>query len=244
MGRMIRQKALAGGHEVPVIVDPDSTSEEVTAEDVASISAPVDVIIDFTAPHEVINNIERYGELKIPAVIGTTGWYEQMNRVAAIVDKSGIGLIWSSNFSLGVNLFFQLVKSAGRLMNRFPHYDAAIHECHHRHKADSPSGTAKTIGDIILTALDRKRLTVSELREGRIDKDALHISSTRCGSVPGFHRVIFDSDVDTIVLEHTARNREGFAEGALAAADWICGRKGMFSIDDMMESIIGGVFDR
>ncbi len=244
MGKLIRQKALIDGHEVPVIVDPNSTAAEVTVREVTSIFTPLDVIIDFTEPRVVVDNIERYGELKIPAVIGTTGWYDEMNRVAVIVENSGIGLIWSSNFSLGVNLFFQLVKFAGKIMNRFPQYDAMIHEYHHRHKADSPSGTAQRIGEIMVSALDRKRVSVSELKERRIEKDELHISSTRGGSFPGTHRMILDSDVDTIVLEHNARNRDGFAEGALVAAEWICGRRGMFNIDDMMQSIIGGVNDR
>ncbi len=240
MGRIIRQKALAKGFEVPEVIDPHGAAAEVTAREIASISGPLDVIIDFTHPQAVVDNIERCGQLKLPAVIGTTGWYDQMDRVAAIVEKTDIGLIWSGNFSLGVNLLFQLVETASLIMNRFPQYDAAVHEYHHRHKADSPSGTAQMLGEIIIEKLDRKKAVVHELKGRRIEEHELHLSSTRGGSIPGTHQVIFDSDVDDIILEHRARSREGFAEGALVAAQWICGRKGLFSINEMMKSVIGG----
>jgi len=244
MGKLIRQKALDKGFEVPEVIDPDSSAAEVTSRELTSISSPLDVIIDFTYPQAVVNNVENYGKLKVPAVIGTTGWYDQMESVAEIVEKTGIGLVWSGNFSLGVNLFFQLVEAASLIMNRFPQYDAAIHEYHHRYKADSPSGTAQMIGDILVKKLDRKNAFISELAEGKVKEQEIHLSSTRVGSIPGTHQVIFDSDLDTIVLEHRARNREGFAEGALVAASWICGRKGLFNINEMMESVIGGAENR
>ncbi len=244
MGKLIHRIALSHGYEVPEIVDPGSSAAEVTARELTSISAALDVIIDFTHPEVVVSNIERCGELKIPAVIGTTGWYDQMERVAAIVEKTGIGLIWSGNFSLGVNLFFQMVENASLLMNRFSQYDAVIHEYHHRNKADSPSGTAQMLGDIMIRNMERKSKTVSDLPQGRIGDHELHLSSTRDGSIPGRHQVIFDSEDDTIVLEHSARNRKGFADGALVAARWICGRKGLFNIKDMMQSIAGGEKNR
>jgi len=125
-------------------------------------------------------------------------------------------------------------------MNRFTGYDAAIDEYHHRHKADSPSGTATMLGDILLSTIERKKSILSGSPEGVIAEEQLNISSTRCGSVPGTHRIIFDSEVDTIILEHAARSREGFALGAVKAAEWIRGRSGLYSIDDMMKSILGG----
>ncbi len=240
MGILIRQTALARGHDVPVVVDPVSTAEEVTARKPSSTSMPLDVIIDFSEPQVLVDNVKRYGEMNLAAVVGTTGWYDKMDQVAAVVEKSGIGLIWSGNFSLGVNLFFHILKAAGRLMNRFPQYDVMVHEYHHRHKSESPSGTEHMIGDILINALDRKSSTVSGLLNRRIENSELHISSTRGGSIPGAHQVIFDSDVDTIILEHTARNRQGFAEGAVIAAEWIYGRKGFYNIEHMMQSIIGG----
>ncbi|HOB29271.1 MAG: 4-hydroxy-tetrahydrodipicolinate reductase [Dethiobacteria bacterium] len=244
MGALIRQTALARGHLVPTVIDPQSNAEEVTAKELTCLSPPLDVIIDFTSPQAAVKNIERYGELKVSAVIGTTGWYEQMEQVASIVEESGIGLIWSSNFSLGVNLFFRLVETAASMMNRFPQYDLFVHESHHRRKVDSPSGTAKMIGDILLDKLDRKKTILNELPDRQLEDHELHLSSSRGGAIPGNHRVIFDSEVDTIVLEHNARSRCGFAEGAVRAAEWIYGRSGLYDINDFMNSIIGGVDDQ
>jgi 4-hydroxy-tetrahydrodipicolinate reductase len=240
MGRLVHQKALAAGHDVPVIIDPSSQDKEVTERHFAAGAGSLDVIIDFTIPGAVVENIKRYAAHQVPAVIGTTGWYDEMESVAEIVKESGIGLIWSGNFSPGVNIFFHLLKAAGKIMNRFPDYDAAIHEIHHRHKADSPSGTAVMIGDILVDKLDRKQAFVKGSLQAVIGETELNISSSRCGSIPGTHQVIFDSEIDTITLEHKARNRDGFASGALMAAEWICGRSGLYSIDDLMHAIIGG----
>jgi len=239
MGVLIRNKALSKGYPVPVIVDPFSPAKEVTDRNLPPSARDIDVFIDFSSPEVVLDNIQQYQEMDIPAVIGTTGWYEKMNQVAETVENSSTGLIWSANFSLGVNLFFYLLKTAGRVMNRFPQYDVMIHEYHHRHKAESPSGTAEMIGSILLDVLDHKQKKVTGNPGGKLEESELHISSTRGGSIPGTHQVIFDSDVDTIVFEHTTRDRSGFAEGALLAAEWICGRKGFYCIDDMMHSIIG-----
>lgn len=240
MGALIRQTALARGHLVPVVIDPQSDAKEVTAKELTCLSPPLDVIIDFTSPQAVVKNIERYGELKVAAVVGTTGWYAQMERVANIVEESGIGLIWSSNFSLGVNLFFKLVETTALIMNRFPQYDVLVHESHHRRKTDSPSGTAKMIGDILIEKLDRKKSVLTRLPDRRIEDHELQLSSSRGGSIPGNHRVIFDSEVDTIVLEHNARSRCGFAEGAVRAAEWIYGRSGLYNINDLMSSVVRG----
>ncbi len=244
MGALIRQTALDRGHEVPAVIDPQSDAAEVTATELACLSPPLDVIIDFTSPQAAVKNIERYGELKVSAVIGTTGWYEQMGRVASIVEESGIGLIWASNFSLGVNLFFRLIEEAATMMNRFPQYDPFVHESHHRRKLDSPSGTAKMIGDILIGKIEGKKTIVTELPDRRLKDDELHLSSSRGGTVPGNHRVVFDSEVDTIILEHSARSRRGFAEGAVLAAEWIRGRSGLYGITDFMNSISGGVKNR
>ncbi|MGM0689051.1 MAG: 4-hydroxy-tetrahydrodipicolinate reductase [Bacillota bacterium] len=240
MGRLIYQKAFAAGHEVVVIVDPSSPAKEVTDRQFTSKTLRPDVIIDFTVPGTVVKNIKKYTEIGVSAVIGTTGWYDEMDEVASIVENSKIGLIWSVNFSLGVNIFFQLLKTAGEIINKFHDYDAAVHEIHHCNKADSPSGTAKTIGEILLSTLDRKQILFNGIPDRVINEEELIISSTRCGAIPGIHQVIFDSEVDTITLEHRARNREGFAAGALVAAEWVCSKRGFYSIDDLVDSIIGG----
>ena len=240
MGVIIRQTALKRGHQVTVVIDRTSGKKEVTGKELTSACLPLDVIIDFSEPWSVVDNIKRYGELKLSAVIGTTGWYDKMDQVSSLVERSGIGLLWSGNFSLGANLFFQLVRAAGRAMNLFPQYDAMVHEYHHRQKADCPSSTEQIIGNILIDTLERKSSTVTGFLDRPIESFELHISSTRGGSIPGTHQVIFDSDVDSILLEHSTRNRSGFAEGALAAAEWIQGRQGLYEMEDMMQSIIGG----
>lgn len=240
MGKVVHRAALAGGHEVPFIIDPAGGSDGLILNALTPGIPEVDVIIDFSVPQAVISNIRHYGDLKIPAVIGTTGWYDHMDQVSAIVEQTGIGLIWSGNFSLGVNLFFHIVRSAGIIMNRFSDYDAAVHEYHHRHKADSPSGTAAMIGDILVDSLESKKSILAGSPKEAIPAEKINITSTRCGSITGTHQVIFDSEVDTITLEHAARNREGFAHGAVKAAEWIRERSGLYSIDDLMQSIIGG----
>ncbi len=240
MGAIIREKALKRGYQVPVVIDRKSTAGEVTGRELTPKDLPLDVVLDFSEPKSVVDNIAGYGEMKLTAVIGTTGWYHEMERVAAVVAERGIGLIWSSNYSLGANLFFHLVKLAGRAMNRFPQYDVMVHEYHHRHKVDCPSGTEQVLGQILMDTLDRKGSAVTGPLDRPLQDFELHISSTRGGSIPGTHQVIFDSDVDTILLEHSARDRSGFAEGALAAAEWVRERKGLFTMADMMQSIIGG----
>lgn len=243
MGKMIRQKALDCGYDVPVVIDPHSAEGAVTHRKLTAACFPLDVIIDFTTPAAVVDNIGIYSHFRIPAVIGTTGWYDRMDEVAAIVAESRTGLIWSGNFSLGVNLFLRLVKQASLLMNGFPQYDPAIHEWHHRQKVDSPSGTAEMIGSIIIEHLDRKGNIITQAPQRQLEEDELHISSVRCGAFPGTHRLVFDSEVDSIVLEHTARNRSGFVDGAILAAEWIVGKVGLYNIDDLLNTLIGGDSD-
>jgi 4-hydroxy-tetrahydrodipicolinate reductase len=240
MGKMIRQQALEKGHQVAAVIDPSSAEQEVTARGISPAILPLDVIIDFTHPEGLIDNVKLYGELKLPAVIGTTGWYSRLSEVATIVNRAETGLIWSGNFSLGVNIYFQLIKAAAGLMERFEQYDVLVSEVHHRQKKDCPSGTAEMIGVILLDALSRKNRIITGNPGQPLCEEDLHISSSRGGAVPGLHRVVFDSEIDTIAIEHTARNRSGFAEGALLAAEWIVNKKGLYNIDDLMQAVIGG----
>ncbi len=240
MGELIKSKAESAGHEIPVIIDPVSTSEAVTHRELSDDVSGIDVIIDFSVPSSAVQNIAAFARAGIPSVIGTTGWYDRLEEVERIVRESNAACIWSGNFSLGVNLFFRIAEAAGKLMDRFSQYDCMVHEYHHKNKADSPSGTAEMLGTILLKQLSSKRSIVTDALDRRIADDELHVSSTRGGSIPGTHRVTFDSDVDTVVLEHTARSRAGFAEGAVLAAEWIAGRTGLFHIDDMMKNIIEG----
>ncbi len=197
----------------------------------------VDVCLDFTSPSATLDVVQRVAGAGVNLVVGTTGWYDQMDDVTAIVRKAKTGLLYSPNFSLGMNLFMRIVGEAARTFRFFDAYDTAVHEIHHREKKDSPSGTALSIGRILLGELDRKKQILSDASHGTIPPEKLHITSTRVGRVVGTHSVIFDSEADTIELTHRAKNRSGFALGALVAAEWLAGKKGMFTMDDVVRTL-------
>lgn len=234
MGHMIEEIAKNRGFEVITIDPKHPDADYVKLED-----APLDVdaFIDFTAPQVIMDNIKFYCDNKLNAVIGTTGWYEEIPKVKQMVEEAGNGLIYASNFSIGVNMFFKMVENASVIANKFEEYDAAGHEFHHKEKLDSPSGTAKSIAEIMLKNLSRKSKIEYGVVDRKIEADEIHYSSTRVGHIPGTHSVYFDSPADTIELKHTARNREGFASGAVHAGAWITGKKGFFKIGDMMEDM-------
>jgi 4-hydroxy-tetrahydrodipicolinate reductase len=194
----------------------------------------VDVFIDFTIPNSVIANVEAVAQIARPLVIGTTGWYHQLNEVKKIVSDAKIGVIYASNFSIGMNLFFKIVANAAELFDRFEQYDPFIHEFHHRGKLDSPSGTANSLANIMLEKINRKQAILGKTSEGVISQNQLHVTSTRAGYIPGTHIVGFDSEADTIELKHTAHGRRGFAAGALYAAQWIVGKQGLFTMEDLL----------
>ena len=186
-----------------------------------SAGSDIDVAIEFTRPDAVVGNIRTLLKAGVPVVVGTTGWLSDLESVTAEVERHRGRIVYASNFSIGVNIFFRIIAEAARLVDAQPMYDAAIHEIHHTGKADSPSGTALSAARIVLDALARKSTILSEPSHGAIDPQALHVSSQRLGSTVGTHSVAFDSDADTIEITHRAKNREGFALGALMAARWI-----------------------
>ncbi|MAE42993.1 4-hydroxy-tetrahydrodipicolinate reductase [Candidatus Woesearchaeota archaeon] len=238
MGHEIENIAEAKGINVVSIIDPtheNATHKEINDESMNN----VDICVDFTHPDSAVENIKKISSLGKNIVVGTTGWYDNMGAVKKIAEEAGIGLIWSGNFSIGVNIFFKIIKNTSKIMNKFDDYDVFVHEFHHNQKADSPSGTAVMIGNILLENIDRKDGIITEELKRKIEPNELHVSSTRSGSIPGTHIVGFDSVADTIELKHTARGRQGFASGALVAAEWIKGKKGFFNIEDMMKNIIG-----
>jgi 4-hydroxy-tetrahydrodipicolinate reductase len=193
--------------------------------------AEVDMCIEFSSPEGVVQNIRAAVEAKRDIVVGTTGWDKHLPEIRQIVKDSG--LLYSANFSLGMNIFFRIVARAAELMNKAQDYDPFVHEIHHRQKADSPSGTALTLGRILVDKIDRKKEILTQPPNGKIGPEMLHVSSTRAGLVPGTHTIGFDSDADSIELRHVAKSRRGFALGALAAARWLRGRKGVYTMDDV-----------
>jgi 4-hydroxy-tetrahydrodipicolinate reductase len=232
MGHAVEAAAAARGHEIVARLDAGDAIDRATL-------AGAEVAVDFTMPDAVEGNARRVAEAGADLVIGTTGWTQRTREVEAIVRQAGIGCIWSPNFSLGVQLFFRLAREAGRLADALEEYDVHVHEAHHRHKLDHPSGTGRKLADILVETLGRKR----EWREGPAggapDPAVLWVSSARAGEIPGTHEVGIEGPADSIVLTHVARGREGFASGAVAAAEWVRGRKGFFGMDEMLAERFG-----
>ena len=237
MGKLVRDLAVKQGHKVVAVIDPQAdgaTAKEITK----SALQGADVCIEFSIPEAVVENIAKVSALKMPHVVATTGWYKDIEAIKPIIKKSGTGLIYGSNFSLGVNAFFAILENAAGVMDKLPEYDVFGYELHHNRKADSPSGTAKTIEQTLLSKISRKKKVVEEKLDRKIAPDEIHFASVRGGDIPGTHVVCFDAPADTIELKHTARTREGFALGAIKAAQWIIGKKGFYSVQDMMKDII------
>jgi 4-hydroxy-tetrahydrodipicolinate reductase len=220
-----------GNHQI-VAINLEHLGDQIDEEKVKT----ADVVIDFTSPQIVIENIKRVSALGKNMVVGTTGWYKNLDEVEKIVTESGIGLIYAQNFSVGANIFFQVVAHAAKLMSRFGNYDVYGFEVHHTGKKDSPSGTALRIAKEIMGNFPAKSSVQTEKLDRQINPDELHFASIRGGRNPGFHQVVFDSSADSITLSHAVHNRRGFAEGALLAAEFIADKKGLFTIDDVFKS--------
>jgi 4-hydroxy-tetrahydrodipicolinate reductase len=221
----------SGKHQI-IAINLEHIGDKIDEEKVKS----ADVVIDFTSPEIVLGNIKRVAALGVNMVVGTTGWYQNLDEVEEIVKKSGIGLIYAQNFSVGANIFFQVVAHAAKLMSKFGNYDVYGFEVHHTGKKDSPSGTALRIAKEIMGNFPTKSVVQTEKLDRKINSEELHFASIRAGRNPGFHQVTFDSAADSITLSHAAHNRRGFAEGAVLAAEFILGKKGLFTIDDVFKN--------
>ena len=232
MGKEVERVAKGRGLTVSKVFDihNNTGSLGLTRESLKGI----DVCIEFSAPGAVIDNIAAVAGCGKSIVVGTTGWYGRLDQVKKLVKENKIGFLYAPNFSLGVNIFAQIVSQAAHLMDRYTQYDAAVMESHHRAKIDSPSGTALTIASCVLQGMKRKTEILSETSHGQIKPHQLHVTSTRFGSVTGTHAVVFDSEADSIELVHTARNRSGFAVGAVVAAEWLKGKKGFYTMRDVI----------
>ena len=234
MGRIIEQFALDRGHEIVLKIDENSLDQK-TIENLQK----ADVAIDFSTPHSVISNIESCFEAGLPLVVGTTGWYDKIEEIKAQCEESNNSLLYASNFSVGVNVFFFVNEVLAKIMNRYPQYDVLVEEIHHTQKLDSPSGTAITIAEGILDGLNRKNEWVNELvgdgPEVITRPEQLLIESHLIEDVPGTHTVVYSSEVDDIEFKHKAHGRAGFALGAVLAAEWLQGKKGFYSVKDMFD---------
>lgn len=235
MGKMIESIALDRNHEIVLKID-DKNTHELTIENLKK----ADVAIEFSTPNTVLDNIEKCIAAGVPIVVGTTGWYGQLQKVKDACIEANSTVMYGSNFSVGVNIFFQISKSAARIMNKFSEqYDVGLEEIHHIHKLDSPSGTAITIAEDILEEFKKKTEWVdvsATATDVTLHKpEHLIIESYREGEVPGTHAVIYDSDVDRIEFKHIAHGRQGFALGAVLAAEWLEGKKGFYSVKEMYD---------
>ncbi len=217
MGKIIERIASEQGHSVVARFDIDNNvnGEGLTAESLAG----ADVAIEFSTPEAALVNIRRLASLRIPTVVGTTGWYDQLDEVRQLVASHNASLVWGANFSIGVNLFFKLVRDASALFAQYNQYDPFLIELHHKFKKDAPSGTGL--------------IAARAMREAYSDRTPEAVS-VRAGHIPGTHEVGFDSEADTITLTHTARNREGFAAGAVLAAERIVGKQGMYEFPELL----------
>lgn len=217
MGRMIERLATERGHAIGLKLDEFNNANfaGITADNFRGI----DVAIDFSVPSTVVGNIERIAAVGVNLVVGTTGWLDQEAHIRQVVAARGIGLVWSPNYSVGVNAFFRIVNEAAKLLSNEPEYEAWAWEIHHSAKKDAPSGTLLKL--------------VEEMRHAGYNR-RVDVASNRAGAIAGTHEIGFDSAADTITLRHTARSREGFALGAIKAAEWLAGKTGFHEFGDIL----------
>jgi 4-hydroxy-tetrahydrodipicolinate reductase len=229
MGKEIEKIALQRGHEiVATFNDPDDWNGKM--EELQS----ADVAIEFSMPHSVVNNIFKCFDAKVPVVVGTTGWSELLDQVKEVCQEHHCSILYASNFSVGVNLFFEVNKALARLMNDHEYYNVLIEETHHAAKLDSPSGTAIKLAMDVLKELDRKDVWVNSAAKKEYE---LEIISHRKDDYHGTHVVRYESDIDSIELIHTAKSRVGFAKGAVLAAEWLVGKKGVYTMSDLLKDV-------
>lgn len=250
MGRLIHSIAENRGHTVTLIIDPQAP--EATAKALSELTTRPDptfpqegkesqmpeVLIDFSHPDGVVHNIETACRLGFKVVVGTTGWNDELPRINKLVQESGNALIWASNFSPAVQMFFRIVRRAAAIANALPECDIATWEAHHRHKADAPSGTALSAANILLDEIDRKSELLLDRPQGKIREDQLHLATIRAGEIPGTHSVLFDFPAETIEIKSVSRSRDGFALGAVMAAEWLADKKGFFHYDEVFEEML------
>jgi len=220
MGRLVEKLALDKGHKITYIAD--AADADLDESELAAKLKGADAAIDFSSVSGVIRNIKACLAAGVPLVEGTTGWMDDCGALERLVREQNGGMVFGANFSIGVNLFYRIVQQAALLFSDFSEYEIFIEEQHHSRKKDAPSGTALKLKHIVEEFAD----------------DVTSVASTRAGNIPGTHRVGFDGPADQVLLTHTARSREGFAHGAILAAEWIAGKKGFYAFEEIMDMVI------
>lgn len=227
MGREIEKILLERGHSVALVIDTDNASDLNAAN-----LAQADVALEFTMPTTAYGNIRTCIENATPVVSGTTGWTDRLPELQELCREKGGALFYTSNYCLGVNLMFRLNRQLAAMIDRVGGYDAKIEEVHHTQKKDAPSGTAITLAEGIISEIGRKTGWVNEPSD---DLSQIVVTSLREGAVPGTHTVTYESDDDRIELKHTIKNRRTLALGAVVAAEFLCGKKGVYTMDDLLK---------
>ena len=228
MGKEIEQILIARGHTIPLIIDLNNTNDL----DAAHLKE-IDVAIEFTTPSTAYGNVVKCLEAGVPVVCGTTAWLDKLPQVEQLCKEKTGAFFYASNYSIGVNIFFEINRRLAQLMNRFGEYDVTIEETHHTQKKDAPSGTAVTLAEGILENLDRKQKWVCGTTTV---PEELEVVAIRRSVVPGTHTVTYESDVDSLSIPHMAKSRRGFALGAVLAAEFLYGKTGIFSMKDLMKA--------
>ena len=226
MGSAIQEISQQRGHRIALTID-SSTQHLLTSESLRE----ADVAIEFTSPLSAFQNVSRCLEAGIPTVCGSTGWTSSLETVAALCRQLNGSFIYASNFSIGVNLFFEINKTLAKLMSKHSNYDVSLHEIHHTQKKDAPSGTAITLAEQVMEVLPHKTKWINEVSNVASD---LVITSERIDPAPGTHTITYASAIDSIEITHTAHNRKGFASGALLAAEFAATHQGIFSMKDVL----------
>lgn len=230
MGKTIEALALQKEFEISSIYDID---DPVTGDS----KLDFDVAIDFTTPDVVFENVQYLAEKGKNIVIGTTGWYNKMDLIAEIASKNNVGIVWGSNFSIGMQFFFRVIRKSAQLLKSLEEFEVGVTDIHHNRKKDAPSGTAISLANFFLEETDRYKSITLSPEEAVLDKSKLHISTLRLGSVIGEHSIKIDSPYESIEFKHSAKNRNGFSLGVLEAANWIKDKKGFYGFDEVLASI-------
>ncbi|ANH82430.1 4-hydroxy-tetrahydrodipicolinate reductase [Niabella ginsenosidivorans] len=227
MGKAIEAIALERGHEIVLTIDAHNT-DALTADNVKK----ADVAIEFTGPHTALENLTKLIRFGVPVVSGSTGWLEKMPKLLSEISQHNGTFLYASNFSIGVNLFFELNKKLAALMHPHKDYTVSLEEIHHTEKKDAPSGTAITLAEQIMEVYTEKKKWVNDVQPAA---EELLITSKRIDPAPGIHTITYSSEIDDITITHTAHNRKGFALGAVLAAEFIRDKKGVFSMKDVLD---------
>ena len=235
MGSLVEKIVRERGHEVSCIIDVDDMSLYKTARFRES-----DVAIEFTVPAAAVNGILECFSAEVPVVVGTTGWLDSLPDIKEMCEKGKGTLLYSSNFSIGMNIFMSVNRYLARIMNDFSNYHPSLEEVHHIHKLDHPSGTAITLAEDLIRSYHRLRKWIEpDDSKSNAEPDVLPVYHKREGEVPGIHSVVWESECDSISITHSAKNRNGFALGAVCAAEWLAGKKGFFTMSDFLSETTG-----